>query len=55
MAEGKDIVCCGSWMMLMVAVMTITEILSPVLSNYINAKAEEIRARAEQRRKEGKQ
>ena len=48
-------VCCGGWMMFLVAVITITEILSQSISNYINAKADEARARAEQYRKKARQ
>ena len=47
-----EFACCGGWMMFLVAVMTITEILSPSISNYINAKAEAVRALTAQLRKE---
>jgi hypothetical protein len=46
--------CCGGWTMFLVAVMTITEILSPSLNRYIDAKAEAIRALIAQHRKEKK-
>ena len=44
--------CCGGCLIFLVALITITEILSPSISNYINAKAAALRVLTKELRKE---